>query len=110
MPATHARGVLVSALGALLALLSVVVTIVPTAADGPPRVDPPTVSASLKPGESTSVTKTVHTPAIPPKPDIVFLSDTTGSMGAAIANVRTNAVSVMNTVLAAQPLAQFAAA
>src|SRR5260221_4152960 len=41
---------------------------------------------------------------------LVFLADTTGSMGTAISNVQTNAVTVMNTVLAAQPTSNFGAA
>jgi len=61
-------------------------------------VDPPTVNDSLDPGASKTVTKTVHTPAIAPRPDIMFLADTTGSMGPAIANVATNAGSIMTTV------------
>ena len=73
-------------------------------------VSPPSFSAALASGSSVTITKTVHTPPIPPNPDIVFLSDTTGSMGAAIANVRTNATTIMNTVVAAQPTAEFAAA
>ena len=73
-------------------------------------VSPPSFSAALPSGSSVTITKTVHTPPIPPNPDIVFLSDTTGSMGAAIANVRTNASTIMSTVVAAQPTAEFAAA
>ena len=42
--------------------------------------------------------------------DIVFLADTTGSMGSAISNVRTNAGSIMSTVRAAQPDSEFGAA
>ena len=49
-------------------------------------LDPASVEATIFPCESTTVNKTVHTPAIPPQPDIMFLSDTTGSMGDAIAN------------------------
>jgi hypothetical protein len=75
-----------------------------------PGLDPSSVTATIKPGESLDVSKTVHTPAIPPNPDIVFLADTTGSMAGAIMNVQTNAVNVMNTVLAAQPTAHFAVA
>jgi hypothetical protein len=74
------------------------------------QVDPSTVNVTLAPGGSTTVPKTVHTPEIPPNPDIVFLADTTGSMGTAINNVRTNAATIMSQVLAAQPTAQFAAA
>jgi PKD domain len=76
-------------------------------------VDPASVTATLTHGQSVTVTKTVHTPAIPANPDIVFLSDTTGSMGGAIANVKTNATTIMNDVNGAQPpgaIAQFGAA
>jgi len=73
-------------------------------------VSPPSLRAALESGSSVTITKTVHTPPIPPNPDIVFLSDTTGSMGPAIANVRANATSIMNKVIAVQPTAEFAAA
>jgi hypothetical protein len=73
-------------------------------------VTPPTVTSSLNPGASMTVPKTVLTPAFPPNPDLVFLADTTASMGPAIANVETNATSIMNTVLAAQPTSQFGVA
>jgi uncharacterized repeat protein (TIGR01451 family) len=63
-----------------------------------PGVDPQTVTNTVNPGDSFNVAKTVHTPVIPPDPDIVFLADTTGSMGPAIANVQTNATSIMNTI------------
>ena len=67
-----------------------------------PGVDPQTVTNTVNPGDSFTVPKTVHTPVIPPDPDIVFLADTTGSMGPAIANVQTNATSIMNNI-AGQP-------
>ena len=108
------RRKLVYILTALLlgaALLPAARSVVPLAyASPPPGVEPQTVNATLKEGKSTTVAKTVHTPTIPPRPDIVFLSDTTGSMGLAIASVRTNAIAIMNAVLAAQPDAQFGAA
>jgi uncharacterized repeat protein (TIGR01451 family) len=77
---------------------------------GPTGVDPASVSATMLPGTSMVVAKTVHTSTIPPNPDLVFLADTTGSMFAEISNVQTNAVNVMNTVLAAQPTSNFGAA
>ncbi len=98
-----------SPLVTLLVLFGLLISVVPALA-ATPGVDPATVTTTLKPGQSTIVNKTVHTPVIPPNPDVVFLSDTTGSMGPAIANVQANAISVMSTVLAAQPTAQFAAA
>jgi hypothetical protein len=68
------------------------------------------VTNTVNPGDSFQVSKVVHTPVIPPKPDVVFLADTTGSMGSAIANVQSNATSIMNDVRTAQADSDFAAA
>jgi uncharacterized repeat protein (TIGR01451 family) len=76
-------------------------------------VEPTSYSNTLESGASVKITKTVHTPAIPPNPDIVFLSDSSGSMEPVLANVQANATSIMSTVNAAQPpgaTAEFAAA
>jgi uncharacterized repeat protein (TIGR01451 family) len=73
-------------------------------------VDPASYSATLTSGSSVTIPKTIHTPAIPPKVDIAFLADTTGSMGPAIANVQTNASSILTSVRNAQPDSQFGAA
>lgn len=89
---------------------AVVATGAGTAALAAPGVTPPSYSTSLEPGQSITITKTVETPVIPPNPDIVFLADTTTSMGASIGNVQANASSVLNQILAAQPTAQFAVA
>lgn len=72
-------------------------------------VKPALVHETLDLGESIEIEKTVGTPEIPLFPDIVFLSDSTGSMGSVIANVQTNATNIMNDVVAADPTAQFAA-
>jgi von Willebrand factor type A domain/HYR domain len=93
-----------SLLGALVAL------VVAASASAAPGVTPASVSQAANPGATLTVTKAVETPPIPPNPDIVFLVDTTTSMGPAIANVRTNLQTVLSTVLAAQPTAQFAVA
>jgi hypothetical protein len=76
----------------------------------PPGVDPSTVDVTLVPGQSTTITKHVTTEPIPANPDLVMLADTTGSMGDAIANVKSNAAAVTDAVLAAQPNAQFGVA
>lgn len=73
-------------------------------------IDPMTVSRAVAPGATITIDKTAHTPVIPPKPDVLFLADTTGSMGPAINNVRTNAGLIMSTVRAAQSDSQFGAA
>jgi hypothetical protein len=61
-------------------------------------VDPDTVEVTLAPGTSTDVTKTVGTPEILPTPDIYFLADSTGSMGAVIASVQADAASILTAV------------
>ncbi|MEV4643171.1 hypothetical protein AB0J80_38125 [Actinoplanes sp. NPDC049548] len=61
-------------------------------------VTPATVTVSLKPGEHHTVTKTVTTPRILPKPDVYFLADTTGSMTPVLADVRSNAAAILSAV------------
>lgn len=106
MTRTRVRKTTLAAALLAAALVAAVLAAAATAAG----VDPSSFSATLAPGGSTSLTKTVHTPAIPPNPDIVFLADTTGSMGTAVGNVRTNAGAIMSQVLASQPTAEFGAA
>lgn len=71
-------------------------------------VSPATVDKAANPGSTFTVSKTVTTPEIPPKPDIVLVVDSTGSMGDAIANVKTEMGNIVSTVQTAQPQAQFA--
>src|SRR6185295_19444316 len=73
------------------------------------QVSPSAYTATIASGGSAMVEKTVVTPAIPPKVDILFLADTTGSMTSAINNVKTNAASILNSVRGAQPDSQFGA-
>jgi len=76
-------------------------------------VEPSSYSNTLESGSSVTIKKIVHTPAIPANPDIVFLSDTSGSMESALTNVQSNVSSIMNTVNTGQPpgaSAEFAAA
>jgi hypothetical protein len=73
-------------------------------------VSPATVDDTADPGETINVTKTISTPEIPPKPDIVMLVDHTSSMGTAIASVQAEMSNIISTVKASQPDAQFAVA
>jgi hypothetical protein len=73
-------------------------------------LNPTTVTATVRPGDAIDVSKRVTTPPIPPRPDICFLADTTGSMFTAIGNVQANATTIMNMVRAVQPDSQFCAA
>jgi uncharacterized protein YegL len=75
-----------------------------------PGVSPASVSQAANPGSSFYVDKVVNTPEVPPKPDVVLLVDITGSMGGAIGNIKTNLASVISTVKASQPAAEFAVA
>lgn len=92
----------------MLAGATVLATAFGSPAFAAPGVTPRTVDRAANPATSFTVDKLVETPAIPPKPDIVFLVDTTGSMGPAITNVQTNLHMIVTSVRAAQPSAQFA--
>lgn len=71
-------------------------------------VSPASVDDAADPGDTLNVVKTITTPEIPPKPDIVLVVDSTGSMGDAIANVKAEMASIISTVQGAQPTAEFA--
>ena len=90
-------------IGILVSLLLMLGLALPVAA----QVDPADVTAALAPGESITVEKTVTTTEIPPKPDIYFMSDTTGSMFSVIAAVSGNATAILAAIAALQPDAQF---
>jgi hypothetical protein len=104
------RGRLLGRAAALGAAVTALATGLASAAAAAPGVDPATVDRNTNPGTSIAVNKIVTTPPIPPNPDVVLLVDTTGSMGGAIANVRTNLQQVIADVRTAQPSAQFAVA
>ena len=73
--------------------------------------DPPSVTPDgFAPGDTISSSVNYTTPVIPPKPDVVFLADTTGSMGGTLANMQGNVATIMTQVLAAQSQAHFGAA
>jgi hypothetical protein len=93
-------------LGIILGLVLALAMLAPALAD----VTPSSVTDALDPGGSMQVDKTVTTPEIPPKPDIVFLCDTTGSMIGVIDNMKANVVSIMTAVLSGASDAQFAVA
>ncbi len=72
-------------------------------------VDPPVVDIQLQPGESFHLTKTVDVPEAPPRADVYFLADTTGSMGSAIAQVQADAATVLAELQASIADVQFGA-
>ena len=91
---------------AILAGATALTTFLGGPASAAPGVDPTSVDKAANPASSFTVDKVVHTPEIPPKPDIVLVVDTTGSMGPAIANVRTNLHQIVTDIRAAQPTLQ----
>jgi hypothetical protein len=70
----------------------------PAAAYAAPGVTPSTTSHTLRYGEHVTLTKTVSTPPVVPRPDIYFLADTTGSMGSVLTNVQSNAADVLASI------------
>ncbi|OKP10131.1 hypothetical protein PENSUB_4485 [Penicillium subrubescens] len=88
--------------------LSLVSALVGRALATTPGVSPASVSRSQNPGTSFNIQKTINTPEIPPTPDIVLLVDKTGSMGGAIADIRTNLKNVISSITSSQPTAEFA--
>jgi hypothetical protein len=70
---------------------------------------PTPVAVTLQAGESTTVDKTLHLDGLPAKADIIVAIDTTGSMGAALAQAKLDAVDICTDVQAQIPGARFAA-
>lgn len=97
-----------SLVGVLVA--SMVVLVLGASAASGSGVDPSSYAATLASGSSVTITKTVHTPAIPPHVDILFLADTTGSMLSTLNNVQSNASMIIGDVRSAQPDSDFGAA
>jgi hypothetical protein len=93
----------------LTALAGLLLTAAPVLADPPDRFEPPVVTATLGAGESMRVAKTLHLTGLPAKADIIVAIDTTGSMSAALAAAKADAMDICNDVQAAIPGARFAA-
>lgn len=76
-----------------------------------PGLSPLVVNETLQPGANVDIAKLVTPPDSPPgKLDVLFLSDTTGSMQPTIDNVKANATGIMNAVRAQVPDSQFGVA
>ncbi|MDQ3066013.1 MAG: Ig-like domain-containing protein [Actinomycetota bacterium] len=70
---------------------------------------PTPVVVTLPAGGSTTVGKALHLDGLPARADIIVAIDTTGSMGAALAKAKLDAVDICADVQAAIPGARFAA-
>lgn len=93
----------------LMISLALFISIVPLASAQEPDsgIDPEYVNLNMKPGDTFTLAKTVTTPIIPPKPDIYFLCDTTGSMNPVIDQMKTDALTIMSDIAALEPNAWF---
>ena len=69
---------------------------------------PGSTSLTLVRGGSQTIEKTLHLDALPQKADVVIAVDTTGSMGAAIAEAKVDATTLVTSVRALIPGARFA--
>ena len=87
-------------------MLWLVAAIPVSAAD---TLTPSPVTATLAAGASTTVNKTLTLDGLPAKADIIVAIDTTGSMGAPIAQAQADATNMCATVKASIPGARFAA-
>jgi hypothetical protein len=74
------------------------------------ELSPATVTVTLAPGESKTVTKHLHLDARPAKADIMLAIDTTSSMCTAITAAKNEATAIVNQVQADIPGAHFAVA
>jgi len=61
-------------------------------------LSPPTLEATLLAGESVSELKTVDIPARPPRADVIFAFDLTGSMSDIIDTAKARAIEIMTTL------------
>jgi hypothetical protein len=104
------RLLVITMLAVVLAVLAVRSGPGGVSAQTPPGLDPASVTATMKVGTETTISKTVNTPSIPAHAHICFLADTTGSMGGALANVQTNIGAIVAAINADSPNAQFCAA
>lgn len=59
---------------------------------------PEVLEISLRPGESITEHKEAVVAAAPPKGDIMFLLDLTGSMGGELNNAKANSINIMNEI------------
>ena len=92
----------------VLGLAAVLLALGATGGQAADSVTPSTVTLTLAPGASWKTSQTLHLDALPPKADVVLAVDTTGSMGAAIADAEADAISIVNRVKSSITGARFA--
>lgn len=68
---------------------------------------PEKITATLKPGECIEEHKEAYIPGAPPKGDVIFAIDLTGSMGGEHNNVKVNSINIMNAIRGVIPDTNF---
>jgi hypothetical protein len=76
----------------------------------PEGISPPAATVTLGKGSSTTVASSLHLNALPPKADVLLALDTTGSMGAAIADATRDANDLISQLQSSIPQTKFAVA
>jgi hypothetical protein len=82
----------------ITALLAAVMVVGMLAVAASASISPDTVEAELSPCESITVNKTVEIPELPPRGDVVFAFDLTGSMSGIINTAKANSTDIMDCV------------
>ena len=93
-------------LGAL-AIIVLALSASGAAADG---ITPSATSLNLAPGSSATIHSSLHLDALPTRADVLLALDTTGSMGAAIADAQIDANAIVGDIQSQVPNAKFAVA
>ena len=93
-------------LGAL-AMIVLALSASGAAADG---ITPSATSLNLAPGSSATIHSSLHLDALPTRADVLLALDTTGSMGAAIADAQIDANAIVGDIQSQVPNAKFAVA
>ena len=105
MTKTYTQQLLIFSIATILLTIPLTGTQV-VAGNGP--VDPSEVRIILdSDGAEVEIPKEITLPELPPNPDIMFLVDTTASMGAVIAGIQADMMAIQTSVKAMEPSAQF---
>ena len=91
----------------LLIVIMMVATLCMVVLNVSASISPDLVQEELEVGECYTVTKTVDIPPVPPKADVVFAFDLTGSMGDILSTAKSKAGEIMDTLIDSYPGVSF---
>ena len=106
MTKINTKQLLITSIATILLLMPI--TGAQVFAGSPADIDPDEVRIVLdSDGAEVDIPKVITLPELPPNPDIMFLVDTTGSMGSVIAGIAGDMAAIQASVKAMEPSAQF---